>query len=90
MSRGVCVCVFISSRPHIIITPCSANVLLNKEFRGCLGDFGVARILPNPQASSVAMTTTVVGTLVYMAPEYSKGTVTTAADVYAFGVVGDV
>jgi len=62
-----------------------ANILLTEKWRGRLGDFGVVRFLPSPLTIH---TTTVVGTLVYMAPEYSTGgLVSPAADVYAFGVV---
>ena len=63
----------------------SANILLTRQWRAQLGDFGVVRFLPSAQTT---MTTTVVGTLIYMAPEYTKGSITPAADIYAFGVVG--
>lgn len=63
----------------------SANILLTETWRGRLGDFGVVRFLPSPLTTH---TTTVVGTLVYMAPEYSKGgLISPAADVFSFGVV---
>ena len=85
-----CVCVCVSC-PFVIIliltihTHHSANILLTEKWRGRLGDFGVVRFLPSPLTIH---TTTVVGTLVYMAPEYSTGgLVSPAADVYAFGVV---
>lgn len=45
----------------------------------------MARTLPS-QHSSV-LTSTIVGTPLYMAPEAIGGTITKAADVYAFGVV---
>ena len=45
----------------------------------------MVRFLPSPLTTH---TTTVVGTLVYMAPEYSKGgLISPAADVFSFGVV---
>ena len=69
----------------------SANILLSEDWRGRLGDFGLARVLPAPsphQAQLTSMlTATIVGTHVYMAPETRGGTITPAADVYAFGVV---
>ena len=37
--------------------------------------------------SSTANTQTIVGTRVYMAPEYCTGVISPAADVYSFGVV---
>ena len=69
--------------------PPSANILLSEDWRGRLGDFGLARALPSSaqlQHSSV-LTTTIVGTPLYMAPEAIGGAITRAADVYAFGVV---
>lgn len=40
-------------------------------------------------SSATVVTTTVAGTSVYMAPEYSKGgTLSEKIDVYSFGVVG--
>ncbi|KAJ6808927.1 L-type lectin-domain containing receptor kinase IV.1-like [Iris pallida] len=61
----------------------ASNVLLDAEFNGRLGDFGLARLYDrgaNPQ------TTHVVGTLGYLAPELSRtGIATTSSDVYAFG-----
>ncbi len=65
-------------------SPCSANILLTDKWRAKLGDFGVVRFLPSSQTMH---TTTIVGTLVYMAPEYAKGMVSPAADVYGLGVV---
>ncbi len=44
----------------------------------------MVRFLPSAQTMH---TSTIVGTLVYMAPEYAKGVVSPAADVYGLGVV---
>lgn len=50
-----------------------------------LGDYGVLRFQPS---SGTAVTTTVAGTLIYMAPEYKRGgTVTDKIDIFSFGVV---
>lgn len=61
----------------------AANVLLDYELNGKLGDFGLARLYDhgsNPQ------TTHIVGTLGYLAPELSRtGKATTQTDAYAFG-----
>ncbi|RWW16097.1 hypothetical protein GW17_00020034 [Ensete ventricosum] len=61
----------------------ASNVLMDREFNGRLGDFGLARLYDhgtNPQ------TTHIVGTLGYLAPELSMtGKATTQTDVYAFG-----
>ncbi|XP_064390242.1 interleukin-1 receptor-associated kinase 4-like isoform X2 [Halichondria panicea] len=63
----------------------SANILLSSDWTPKLGDFGVARIIPSEMSS--LMTTTVVGTSIFMAPEYRTGTITPATDMYALGVV---
>ena len=76
---------------HFVCLSVSANILLSKDWRGKLGDFGLARVMPTPPSSSQQLTSmltaTIVGTHVYMAPETRGGTITPAADVYAFGVV---
>ncbi|CAL5334103.1 unnamed protein product [Camellia sinensis] len=62
----------------------ASNVLLDVDLNGRLGDFGLARLYDhgkNPE------TTNVVGTLGYLAPEFSRtGQATTSTDVYSFGV----
>ena len=62
-------------------------MLLTEDWRGKLGDFGLARLLPSQQEQDVVHTATIVGTRVYMAPEATHGNITIAADVYALGVV---
>uniref|UniRef100_A0A2N9H4I3 non-specific serine/threonine protein kinase n=1 Tax=Fagus sylvatica TaxID=28930 RepID=A0A2N9H4I3_FAGSY len=61
----------------------ASNVLLDSELNGRLGDFGLARLYDhgtNPQ------TTHVVGTVGYLAPEFTRtGKATTCTDVFAFG-----
>ncbi|CAL5386615.1 unnamed protein product [Camellia sinensis] len=61
----------------------ASNVLLDADLNGRLGDFGLARLYDhgkNPE------TTNVVGTLGYLAPEFSRtGQATTSTDVYSFG-----
>jgi serine/threonine protein kinase len=61
----------------------ASNVLLDSELNGRLGDFGLARLYDhgtNPQ------TTHVVGTIGYLAPEFTRtGKATTCTDVFAFG-----
>ncbi|EOY33961.1 Concanavalin A-like lectin protein kinase family protein, putative [Theobroma cacao] len=61
----------------------ASNILLDANFNGRLGDFGLAKLYDhgtNPQ------TTCVVGTLGYMAPELARtGKATTSTDVFAFG-----
>ncbi|XP_021278283.1 L-type lectin-domain containing receptor kinase I.8-like [Herrania umbratica] len=61
----------------------ASNILLDANFNGRLGDFGLAKLYEhgtNPQ------TTCVVGTLGYIAPELARtGKATTSTDVFAFG-----
>nr|QEO19165.1 putative L-type lectin-domain containing receptor kinase IV.1-like isoform X1 [Cymbidium ensifolium] len=61
----------------------ASNVLLDAEFNGKLGDFGLARL---HDRGSNLQTTRVVGTLGYLAPELSRsGKSTTCSDVFGFG-----
>ncbi|XP_028783462.1 L-type lectin-domain containing receptor kinase IV.1-like [Neltuma alba] len=61
----------------------ASNVLLDSEFNGRLGDFGLARLYDH---GSDPATTHVVGTLGYLAPENTRtGKATTKSDVFAFG-----
>ncbi|XP_021313599.1 brassinosteroid LRR receptor kinase BRI1 [Sorghum bicolor] len=60
------------------------NILVDMEFRACVSDFGLAKIL-NFDASSC---TRIAGTTGYLAPELAYMTrVTEKCDVYSFGVV---
>ncbi|KAA3456409.1 serine/threonine-protein kinase [Gossypium australe] len=58
----------------------------NPDFTAKLSDFGLAKI--GPEGSNTHVTTRVMGTYGYAAPEYvSTGHLTTKSDVYSFGVV---
>ncbi|XP_058113300.1 inactive protein kinase SELMODRAFT_444075-like [Magnolia sinica] len=61
------------------------NILLTHDFEPMVGDFGLARWQADGDS---AEETRVVGTLGYLAPEYTRtGQITEKADVYAFGVL---
>ncbi|XP_057460823.1 lysM domain receptor-like kinase 3 [Actinidia eriantha] len=63
----------------------SANILIDKNFRGKVADFGLAKLT---EVGSASMPTRLVGTFGYMPPEYAQyGDVSPKVDVYAFGVV---
>jgi serine/threonine-protein kinase len=69
---------------HCDVKP--ANVLLARDGRLKVGDFGVARLAGG--GTSQSLSATVAGTPRYMAPEQARGRRTTAAtDVYSTGVV---
>ncbi|XP_061347857.1 probable serine/threonine-protein kinase PBL23 [Gastrolobium bilobum] len=64
----------------------SSNILLDENFNAKLSDFGLAKI--GPREGQDFVSTRVMGTLGYCAPEYaSKGKLSTKADIYSFGVV---
>ncbi|XP_011002636.1 PREDICTED: L-type lectin-domain containing receptor kinase S.4-like isoform X1 [Populus euphratica] len=63
----------------------AGNVLLDSELNGRLGDFGLAKLYDR---NSNPITTKVVGTLGYLAPELTRtGKPTTGSDVFAFGAL---
>ncbi|XP_043690746.1 probable serine/threonine-protein kinase PBL23 [Telopea speciosissima] len=64
----------------------ASNILLDEDFNPKLSDFGLAKLGPTGDKSHVS--TRVMGTYGYCAPEYAMtGQLTTKSDVYSFGVV---
>ncbi|CAA3022664.1 kinase 2B, chloroplastic [Olea europaea subsp. europaea] len=64
----------------------SANILLDKDFNAKLSDFGLAR--DGPPDDRTHVTTIIMGTQGYAAPEYiTTGHLTEKCDVYGFGIV---
>ncbi|CAL0311901.1 unnamed protein product [Lupinus luteus] len=63
----------------------SANILLDDAFEAQVADFGLARLTDDVNTH---VSTRVMGTFGYMAPEYAtSGKLTDRSDVFSFGVV---
>ncbi|XP_074332998.1 chitin elicitor receptor kinase 1-like [Apium graveolens] len=63
----------------------SPNILLDKNLRAKVADFGLTKLV---EVGTGSLQTQLVGTFGYMPPEYAQyGEVSTKIDVYAFGVV---
>ncbi|XP_059625020.1 probable serine/threonine-protein kinase PBL3 isoform X2 [Cornus florida] len=64
----------------------ASNILLDSDFSAKLSDFGLAR--DGPTGDNTHVSTRVVGTRGYAAPEYvATGHLSPKSDVYSFGVV---
>ncbi|ESW09171.1 hypothetical protein PHAVU_009G106200 [Phaseolus vulgaris] len=66
----------------------ASNILLDFKFEPKVSDFGLAKILPNTDSRISHLTTRVMGTFGYLAPEYaSSGKLTDKSDVYSYGIM---
>lgn len=76
-----------TSDKHVIYRDFKAsNILLDGSYNAKLSDFGLAKL--GPSASQSHVTTRVMGTYGYAAPEYvATGHLYVKSDVYGFGVV---
>ncbi|CAL9749399.1 unnamed protein product [Musa acuminata subsp. burmannicoides] len=64
----------------------TSNILLDQEYHAKLSDFGLAK--DGPVGGKSHVTTRIMGTYGYAAPEYiMTGHLTTMSDVYSFGMV---
>lgn len=75
------------ANPQVIYRDFKAsNILLDEKFNPKLSDFGLAKVGPTGGQDHVS--TRVMGTYGYCAPEYAlTGKLTTKSDVYSFGVM---
>jgi serine/threonine protein kinase len=66
------------------------NMLLGRDNAVLLSDFGIALVTPSTRAQSLfdqSKTSSLVGTVPYMAPEQIQGSPSLSSDQYALGVV---
>ncbi|XP_070927946.1 interleukin-1 receptor-associated kinase 4 isoform X2 [Macaca nemestrina] len=76
---------FLHENHHIHRDIKSANILLDEAFTAKISDFGLARA--SEKFAQTVMTSRIVGTTAYMAPEALRGEITPKSDIYSFGVV---
>ncbi|KAJ0975432.1 hypothetical protein J5N97_017397 [Dioscorea zingiberensis] len=75
-----------AERPVIYRDFKTSNILLDSDYTAKLSDFGLAKA--GPQGDETHVSTRVMGTYGYAAPEYvMTGRLTARSDVYSFGVV---
>ncbi|XP_010922836.1 probable serine/threonine-protein kinase PBL8 [Elaeis guineensis] len=75
-----------AERPVIYRDFKTSNILLDSDYTAKLSDFGLAKA--GPQGDETHVSTRVMGTYGYAAPEYvMTGHLTARSDVYGFGVV---
>ncbi|KAL6597464.1 hypothetical protein ACP70R_046904 [Stipagrostis hirtigluma subsp. patula] len=79
-------CLHNAQRPVIYRDFKTSNILLDSDYTAKLSDFGLAKA--GPEGDETHVSTRVMGTYGYAAPEYvMTGHLTARSDVYSFGVV---
>ncbi|TVU41824.1 hypothetical protein EJB05_15378, partial [Eragrostis curvula] len=68
---------------HLDLKP--ANILLNDNMVPKISDFGLSRCFDEKQTR--AITSTLVGSIAYVAPEFHDGVITKKSDIYSLGVI---
>ncbi|KAJ1275882.1 hypothetical protein BS78_05G170000 [Paspalum vaginatum] len=64
----------------------SANILLDGNLKAKVSDFGISRLVKNPE--NTVFTQHVIGSIGYMDPLFARdGRLTVKSDVYSFGIV---
>eukprot|EP01018_Ginkgo_biloba_P018396 Gb_38338 [translate_table: standard] len=64
-----------------------SNVLLDDDFEAHVTDFGIAKLI-DPKAIEYSLSSTVIGSIGYIAPEFAYGKkVSKEVDIYSFGIL---
>ncbi|RUS86446.1 hypothetical protein EGW08_005824 [Elysia chlorotica] len=65
----------------------SANILLDENLVPKVGDFATARVTASQVTTKILLTSKIIGTQVYLAPEAYSGRIDIGLDCYSYGVV---
>ncbi|GFR66482.1 interleukin-1 receptor-associated kinase 4 [Elysia marginata] len=65
----------------------SANILLDEDLTPKVGDFATARGTTSSMTTKILLSSKIIGTQVYLAPEAYAGQIHIGLDCYSFGVV---
>ncbi|CAN6710084.1 unnamed protein product [Malus baccata var. baccata] len=89
-----CALDYLHNCSHMPIVHCDlkpSNILLDGDMTACVGDFGLARFLPEASCSfpvHESSSNAIKGSIGYTAPEYVMGWgVSTSGDVYSYGIL---